>query len=52
MCQYVIVLRALGTVPLRLKGYWKEIEVDKSITLIQKSALLRPARLLKQVLEM
>ena len=35
-----IVLGALGTVPLRLKGNLKDIGVDTSITLIQKSALL------------
>ena len=35
-----IVLGALGTVPLRLKGNLKDIGVDTSITLIQKSTLL------------
>ena len=35
-----IVMGTLGTVPLRLKGNLKEIGVDTSITLIQKSALL------------
>ena len=34
-----IVLGASGTVPLRLKGNLKDIGVDTSITLIQKSAL-------------
>ena len=47
-----IVLRALGTVPLRLKGNLKGIGVDTSITLIQKSALLGSARILRKVLEM
>ena len=35
-----IVLGALGTVPMRLKGNLKDTGVDTSITLIQKSALL------------
>ena len=47
-----IVLGALGTVPLRLKGNLKDIGVDTSITLIQKSALLGSARILRKVLEM
>ena len=47
-----IVLEALGTVPLRLKGNLKDIEEDTSITLIQKSALLGSARILRKVLEM
>ena len=38
-----VVLGALGTVPLRLKGNLKDIGVDTSITLIQKSALLGSA---------
>ena len=47
-----IVLGALGTVPLRLKGNLKDIGVDTSINLIQKSALLGSARILKKGLEM
>ena len=47
-----VVLVALGTVPLRLKGNLKDIGVDTSITLIQKSALLGSARILRKVLEM
>ena len=47
-----IVLGALGTVPLRLKGNLKGIGVDTSITLIQKSALLESPRILRKVLEM
>ena len=47
-----IVLGALGTLPLRLKGNLKGIGVDTSITLIQKSALLGSARILRKVLEM
>ena len=46
-----IVLWALGTVPLRLKGNLKGIGVDTSISLIQKSALLGSARILGKVLE-
>ena len=46
-----IVLGALGTVPLRLKGNLKGIGVDTSITLMQKSALLGSARILRKVLE-
>ena len=47
-----VVLGALGTVPLRLKGNLKGLGVDTSITLIQKSALLGSARILRKVLEM
>ena len=46
------VLGALGTVPLRLKDNLKDIGVDTSINLIQKSALLGSARILRKVLEM
>ena len=44
--------RALGTVPLRLKGNLKDIGNDTSINLIQKFALLESARILRKVLEM
>ena len=47
-----IVLDALGTVLLRLKGNLKDIGVDTSVTLIQMSALLGSARILRKVLEM
>ena len=47
-----VVLGALETVPLRLKGNLKGIGVDTSITLIQKTALLGSGRILKKVLEM
>ena len=48
-----IVVGALGIkVPLRLKGNLKGIEVDTSITLIQKSALLGSARIVRRVLGM
>ena len=47
-----IVLGALGTVPLRLKGNLKDIGVDTLITLIQKSTLLGSARILRKVMEL
>ena len=47
-----IVFGALGTVPLRLKGNLKDIGVDTSINLMQKSALLRSARILRKVSQM
>ena len=47
-----IVLGALGTVLLRLKGNLKGIGVETSITLIQKSAFLGSARIVRKVLEM
>ena len=47
-----VVLGALGTVPLPLKGNLKGVGVDTSITLIQKSALLGSATILRKVLEM
>ena len=43
-----IVLGALGTVLLRLKGNLKGIGVDTSISLIQKSALLGSARIIRK----
>ena len=46
------VLETLGTVSLRLKGNLKGIAVNTSISLIQKSALLGSARILRKVLEM
>ena len=39
---------ALGAVPLRLKGNLKDIGVDTLVTLIQKSALLGSARILRK----
>ena len=47
-----VVIGALGTVPLRLKVSLKALGVDISISLIQKSALLGSARILRRVLEM
>jgi len=46
-----IVVGALVTVPLILKGYLEEIGVNTSITLIQKSAFLESARKLRNVLK-
>ena len=47
-----IVMRALGTIPLRLKEHLRTIGVDTSIELIQRCALLGSARILRKVLEM
>ena len=47
-----IVVRVLGTIPLRLKENLRTIGVDTSIELIQKSVLLGSARILRKVLEM
>ena len=47
-----IVLGALGTIPLQLNANLKDIGVDTSITLIQKSALPGSARILRKVLKM
>ena len=42
----------LGTIPLRLKENLRNIGVDTSIELIQRSVLLGSARILRKVLEM
>ena len=47
-----IVVGALGTIPMRLKENLRTIGVDTSIELIQRSALLGSARILRKVLEM
>ena len=47
-----IIVRALGTIPLRLKKNLRTIGVDTSIELIQRCALLGSARILRKVLEM
>ena len=47
-----IIVRALGTIPLRLKENLRTIGVDTSIELIQRCALLGSARILSKVLEM
>ena len=47
-----IVVGALGTIPMRLKENLRAIGVDTSIELIQRSALLGSARILRKVLEM
>ena len=46
-----IVLGALGTVTNKLNSYLKEIGVNVTIQLIQKSALLGTARILRKVLD-
>ena len=46
-----IVVGALGTVSKSLTGYLKEIKVSTKIQVIQKSALLGTARILRKVLE-
>jgi len=43
---------ALGAIPLRLKENLKTIGVHTSIEAIQRSVLLRSARILRKVLEM
>ena len=46
-----IVVGALGTVSKSLTGYLNEIGVSTKIQVIQKSALLGTARILRKVLE-
>ena len=47
-----IIVRALGTIPLRLKENLRTIGVDTSIELIQRCTLLWSARILRKVFEM
>ena len=47
-----IVVRALGTISLRLKENLRTIGVDTSTELIQRSILSGSARVLRKVLEM
>ena len=46
-----IIVGALGTVTRNLNSYLKEIGVNVTIQLIQKSALLGTARILRKVLD-
>ena len=46
-----VVIGALGTVPKRLESNLKRIGTNTSIELIQKTALLGTARILRKVLE-
>jgi len=46
------VVGALGTILLRVKENLRTIGVDTSIELIQRSVLLRSARILRKVLMM
>ena len=48
----VIVVGALGSIPLRLKDNLRAIEVGIPVGLIQRCALLGSARILRTVLEM
>ena len=46
-----LVAGTLGTIPMRLKENMRNIGVDTSIELIQRSVLLGSARILRTVLE-
>ena len=47
-----IVVEALGTVPKRLPSYLELLDINLSLELLQKSAILGTARILRKVLEM
>ena len=48
-----VVMRALGSVPMNLKNKLKVIDVEISVKLIHKCAMLGPAKFfLRKVLEM
>ena len=42
---------ALGTTPIKLKNWLKEIGIETQITELQKTVLLHTARILRKVLE-
>ena len=46
-----VVMGALGTVPKRLDKYLESMGVSTTIELIQRTALLGTARILRQVIE-
>ena len=46
-----VVMGALGTVPKRLEKYLESMGVSTPIELIQRTALLGTARILRQVIE-
>ena len=46
-----IVVGALGTVPKRFPSYLALLDIDPSLELLQKSAILETARILRKVLE-
>ena len=47
-----VVMGALGTVPKRLDKYPESMGVSATIELIQRTALLGTARILRQVIEL
>ena len=42
---------ALGTTPIKLRNWLKEIGIETQITELQKTVLLHTARILRKVLE-
>ena len=46
-----LVIGALGTTPIKLKNWLKEIVIETQITELQKTVLLYTARILRKVLE-
>ena len=46
-----LVIFALGTSPIKLRNWSKEIGIQTQITELQKTALLNTARILRRVLE-
>ena len=48
----LVVMGALGSVPMNLKNKLKVIDVEISVEMIQKCALLGSAKILRKVLEM
>ena len=46
-----VVIGALGVTSKRLKDWLEKLDVNSSIELLQKAALLRTAKIVRQVLE-
>ena len=46
-----LVIGALGTTPIKLRNWLKEIGIETQITELQKTVLLNTARILQKVLE-
>ena len=46
-----LVIGALGTAPIKLRSWLKEIAIETQITELQKTLLLHTARILRKVLE-
>ena len=44
-----VVIGALGSIPLKLKSYLCQLDVDCNISVLQKSALLGTAHILRKV---